>query len=239
MWVNCKALISAESLNDSYSFARFIDTLNTWTPQNGEEPGKQRIYTHAGYILLQVALERRYGMPIGGLIESRILKPLGMNSTLVPQRGPDNRAIMNAQYMHRTVQGYSFDGKPLGPPGNQQSYYDFPGTGQMFSTARDLAVLVAASLGEMSIDPQLRDALVMTQREAFRIDAQYAQAMAWEINNLHGPTIVDKPGGLNNASAYVGLVPERHLSIVILSNRGDIHPYEAARSTILPDLAKL
>jgi beta-lactamase class C len=225
--------------NDSYSFARFIEVLNAWTPQNGEEPGEQRIYTHAGYILLQVALERRYRMPIGALIESRILKPLGMNSTLVPQRGPDNRAIMNAQYMHRTVQGYSFDGKPIGPLGNQQSYYDFPGTGQMFSTVRDLAVLAAASLGEGSIDPQLRDALATTQREAFRIDAQYAQGMAWEINNLHGPTIVDKPGGLNNASAYVGLVPERHLGIVILSNRGDIHPYEAARNTILPDLAKL
>ena len=225
--------------DDSYSLTRFIDTLNSWTPQAGEEPGKQRIYTHAGYVLLQVALERRYGMPIGTLIESRILKPLGMNSTLVPQRGPDNRAIMSAQFMRRTVQGYSFDGKPIGPPGNQQSYYDFPGTGQMFSSARDLAVLAAASLGEGSIDPQLRDALAMTQREAFRVDAQYAQAMAWEINNMSGPTIVDKPGGLNNASAYVGLVPERHIGIVILSNRGDVHPYEAARSAILPVLAKL
>jgi beta-lactamase class C len=225
--------------DDSYPFARFIDTLNSWTPQAGEEPGKQRIYTHAGYVLLQVALERRYGMPIGTLIESRILKPLGMNSTLVPQRGPDNRAIMSAQFMRRTVQGYSFDGKPIGPPGNQQSYFNFPGTGQMFSSARDLAVLAAASLGEGSIDPQLRDALVMTQREAFRVDAQYAQATAWEINNMSGPTIVDKPGGLNNASAYVGLVPERHLGIVILSNRGDVHPYETARNAILPDLARL
>ena len=225
--------------NDSYSFARFIDTLNAWTPQNGEQPGKQRIYTHAGYILLQAALERRYGTPIGTLIEGRILKPLGMNSTLVPERGPDNRAIMSAQFMRRTVQGYSFDGMPIGPPGNQQSYYDFSGTGQMFSSACDLAVLMAASLGEGPIDPQLRDALQMTQREAFRVDDQYSQAMAWEINNMRGPTTVDKPGGLNNASAYLGLVPERHLGIVILSNRGDIHPYEAARSTILPDLAKL
>jgi beta-lactamase class C len=225
--------------DDSYSFARFIDTLNAWTPQAGEEPGKQRIYTHAGYVLLQVALERRYKMPIGALIEGRILKPLGMTSTLIPERGPDNRAIMSAPFMRRTVQGYSADGKAIGPPGNQQSYYDFPGTGQMFSSARDLAVLVAASLGEGSIDPQLWDALQMTQRQAFRVDAQYAQAMAWEINTMHGVTMVDKPGGLNNASAYVGLMPERHVGIVILSNRGDIHPYEAARGTILPALAKL
>lgn len=44
----------------------------------------------------------------------------------------------------------------------------------------------------------------MKQREAFRVDAQYGQAMAWEISTLGGPTIVDKPGGMNNTSAYGG-----------------------------------
>src|SRR3981189_533458 len=83
--------------DESYSRAEFISMLNAWTPHAGEQPGKQRIYTHAGYVLLQLALERRYGRPIGELIESRILKPLGMNSTLVPERGPDNRAVMSAE----------------------------------------------------------------------------------------------------------------------------------------------
>lgn len=226
--------------DESYSLAQFLDVLNRWTPEHGEQPGKQRIYTHAGYVLLQLALERRYGTPIGVRIENRILKPLGMNSTLVPERGPDNRAVMAAQFARRTVQGYSADGMPIGPPGNQQSYFDFPGTGQMFSSARDLAILVAASLGDqIAVDPQIGKALQFTQHEFFRIDAQYGQAMAWEVNDLGGPTIVDKPGGLNNASAYVGLVPARKLGLVILSNRGDMHPYDAARTTILPTLAKL
>jgi beta-lactamase class C len=223
----------------SYTLGEFLAMLNAWTPDNGQEPGKQRIYTHAGYILLQLALERRYGRPIGALIDARILKPLGMNSTLVPERGPDNRAIMSAQFMRRTVQGYAADGKAIGPPGNQQSYYDFPGTGQMFSTTRDLALFVAAALNEGASDAQLRKALQLTQREAFRVDKRNAQAMAWEINTLGGPVIVDKPGGLNNASAYMGLVPERRLGIVILSNRGDVYPHELARNVILPALAKL
>jgi beta-lactamase class C len=226
--------------DESYSLSQFLHMLNAWTPPNGEQPGKQRIYTHAGYVLLQLALERRYGSPIGALIEARILKPLGMASTLVPERGPDNRAIMDPLFMRRTVQGYSADGMPIGPPGNQQSYFDFPGTGQMFSSARDLAILVAACLGDQNnLDPQIGKALRFTQREFFRVDAQYGQAMAWEVNDLAGPTIIDKPGGLNNTSAYVGLVPERKLGLVILSNRGDIHPYDPARTAILPALAKL
>ncbi len=223
----------------SYTLAEFLAMLNAWTPDSGQEPGKQRIYTHAGYILLQLALERRYGRPISALIEARILKPLGMNSTLVPERGPDNRAIMSAQFMRRAVQGYGADGKAIGAPGNQQSYYDFPGTGQMFSTARDLALFVAAALNEGASDAQVRKALQLTQREAFRVDKRNAQAMAWEINDLGGPTIVDKPGGLNNASGYMGLVPKRNLGIVILSNRGDVYPHELARNVILPALAKL
>jgi beta-lactamase class C len=222
----------------SYSLEEFLHLLNAWTPAHGEQPGKQRIYTHAGYVLLQLALERRYGMPIATLIENRILKPLGMRSTLVPDRGPDNRAVMTAQFMQRAVQGYSAEGKPIGPPGNQQSYFDFPGTGQMFSTARDLAIFAAACV-EANASDRLLQALQFTQREAFQVDAQYGQAMAWEINNTNGLTIIDKPGGLNNASAYLGLVPGRKVALVILSNRGDVYPHELARATLLPELAKL
>ena len=222
-----------------FSLAGFYDALNAWTPSGGEQPGKQRIYTHAGYILLQLVLERRYGMPIAKLIDRGVIAPLGMTSTVVPERGPDNLAVMSPEFLARAVQGYSLHGEPIGLPGNQQSYFDFPGTGQMFSSAHDLAILLAACLGERPIDRQLREALQLTQREEFRVSAQYAQAMAWEIENPFGVTIVDKPGGLDNASAYIGLVPERKIGLVILANRGDVHPFEMARSTILPELARL
>ncbi len=224
---------------EHYTLDGFLDALNRWTPQAGEKPGKQRIYTHAGYVLLQLALERRYNTPIGKLMDRRIFAPLGMTSTFVPERGADNQAQLAPHLLRRAVQGYGVGGVPIGLPGNQHGYFDFPGTGQMFSSAHDLAILVAACLGEAPTDPQLHDALMMTQREAFRVSPQYGQAMAWEINNLGGPPIVDKPGGLNNASAYVGLIPARKIGLVILANRGEVHPYDAARSTILPALERL
>jgi beta-lactamase class C len=224
---------------EHYSLQGFLDALNAWTPQSGEVPGRQRIYTHAGYVLLQLVLERRYGRPIGELIERHITAPLGMVSTLVPERGPDDQAIMAPELLQRAVQGYGKDGAAIGMPGNQQGYFDFPGTGQMFSSARDLAIMLAACLGEQPIDQKLHAALQVSQHEAYRINAQHAQALAWEIENEPNLTIVDKPGGLNNASAYIGLVPERKLGIVILINRGDAFPFEAARQAILPQLAQL
>jgi beta-lactamase class C len=224
---------------EKYSLAGFYEALNAWAPSGGEAPGKQRIYTHSGYVLLQLVLERRYGKPIAELLDRGVIAPLGMTSTVVPERDADDRAIMGAALLQRAVQGYARDGEAIGLPGNQQSYFDFPGTGQMFSTAHDLARLLAACLGEKGIDPQLRQALLATQREEFRVSPQYGQAMAWEIESPFGVTIVDKPGGLNNASAYVGLVPDRKIGIAILVNRGDVHPFEIARSTILPELARL
>ncbi|MBR0788823.1 serine hydrolase [Bradyrhizobium manausense] len=229
--------------NDSYTQAQFVAMLNAWTPPAGVAPGKQRIYSHAGYVLLQLVLERRYRTPISRLVESRILAPLGMHATSIPERGPDDRAIMDEATRRRVVQGYSDQGSAIGPVGNQQSYFDFPGTGQMFSSARDLATFVAACADGRSIDPHLREALRMTQREAFHVDqkfgqATFGQAMAWETVHLPDVTIVDKPGGLNNASGYIGLVPARRIGIVMLANRGD-YPHEIARYKILPALARL
>jgi len=221
---------------ESFTLQQFLDSLNTWTPQSGEEPGKQRVYTHAGYVLLQLVLERRYGRPIGELIEGRILKPLGMKQTIIPERGPDDRAMMSAALLQRAVQGYSDRGEAIGSPGNQQGYYDFPGTGQMFSSAHDLSIFLAACLDGEAIDPQLRAALQMTQREMFHVSAKFGQAMAWENVHLDGVEIVDKPGGLNNASSYVGLVPARKIGIVLLANRGNFS-HEIARYRVLPELA--
>ena len=224
--------------NEQFSRAQFIDLFNAWTPQAGEAPGKQRIYSHASYVLLQLVLERCYCTPIATLLDQRILGPLGMNATSLPERGEDGRAVKDEAWMQRAVQGYSDQGMAIGPIGNQQSYFDFAGTGQMFSSPRDLATFVAACLDGRSVDPHLREALRTTQHEVFRVDEKFGQGMAWETVRLSGVTVVDKPGGLNNASGYIGLVPARRIGIVLLANRGE-YPHEIARYRILPALAHL
>jgi beta-lactamase class C len=109
----------------------------------------------------------------------------------------------------------------------------------MFSSARDLATLAAANLGEIAVEPGLAAAMRLAQQPVVRISPRHQQALAWEVNDLGGPTIVDKPGGIDNASAYLGLVPERRLGLVILVNRGDRNPHEIARTVILPALERL
>jgi beta-lactamase class C len=57
------------------------------------------------------------------------------------------------------------------------------------------------------------------------------QALGWEVRK-EGMTIVDKYGGMNNASAYIGLTPERKVGIVILGNRGGSEIEEVGRAII-------
>lgn len=216
-----------------YTLPEFIRTLNAWTPHPGQEPGTEHIYTHAGYVLLQLALERRFGTPIGELLERRLLAPLGLSSTVLPLRGADGRAQLAPALMQRAVQGYGKDGEPIGAPGDQQGFYHFPGTGQMFSSVRDLATFLAAHLGELLEQGPLQAAMEVTQRPVMNYHPRHAQALAWEVNYEGDPPIVEKNAGLNNTSGYIGMVPARKLGIVILANRGSQDAAETGRRIIL------
>jgi beta-lactamase class C len=213
-----------------YTLPEFIRTLNAWKAEVA--PGTRHLYTHAGFVLLQLALERRYETPIDELIERRITKPLGMNATSLPRRDESARGQLVPEQKNRAVQGYDEDGAPVGKPGEQQGYYHWAGTSQMFSSPRDMAVFLAANLGELPLSPSLQAAMALAQRPVLRIGPSNLQALAWEIVT-EDPAIVEKYGGLNNASAYVGMMQSRKLGIVILSNRGNHYPSEHGRRIML------
>jgi beta-lactamase class C len=216
-----------------YTLPEFIHTLNAWKADRA--PGQRHLYTHAGFVLLQLALERRYAMPIDELIDQRVLQPLGMISTMLPRGDDGPRGRLTFEYKSRAVQGYSDSSEPIGQPGEQTSYYHWPGTGQMYSSPRDMMAFLAANLGELQLDRSLHDATALAHRSVFRIGPRNSQALAWEISDRE-PTIIEKYGGLNNASAYIGMMPSRKLGIVILGNRGNQYPNEPGRR-ILVELA--
>jgi beta-lactamase class C len=214
-----------------YTLPEFIRTLNDWKAE--KPPGQQHLYTHAGFILLQLALERRYGAPIDELIEQRLLRPLGMSSTVLARGDDGPRGRLPPELRSRAAQGYGINSEPIGAPGDQTGYYHWPGTGQMYSSPRDMVLFLAANLGEQPLERSLREAMALAHRGVLRIGPNNRQALAWETISGKGPAIVEKYGGLNNASAYVGMVPGRKLGIVILGNRGNQYPNEVGRRILL------
>jgi beta-lactamase class C len=204
---------------EGYTLPDFIRVLANWKADRRHQPGKQHIYTHAGFILLHLALERRFQSPISDLIDARVLKPLGMADTILPLGDENGRAQLAPALLERTVQGYSEEGEAIGAAGDVQGYYHWPGTAQMYSSARDMVCFLAANLGELPIDPALQAALQDAQRGIFPMSRRVTQGLAWEVNR--GPRlIVEKNGGLNNTTTYIGIMPGEKLGVVVLSNRG-------------------
>ena len=216
-----------------YTPESFFETLNTWTADGQHTPGKQHIYTHAGFVLLHLALDRALGADLDALIREKLLAPLGMTSTVFPQPNETLNGQLAPAYRARAVQGYAEDGKPIGEPGDQQGYYDWPGTGQVYASARDMAQFLAASLGELPGERSITEAIRLAQRAAFRITPRNSQGLGWEIIHEGALDIVEKNGGLDNTSTYIGTIPARKLGIVILSNRGDQYPSEVGRCIML------
>src|SRR5580692_7895084 len=74
---------------EAFTLPQFIATLNHWSADPDHEPGKQMIYSHAGFVLLHLALERRFGLPYDQLMKQRLLEPLGLRSTTLPVAAAD------------------------------------------------------------------------------------------------------------------------------------------------------
>ena len=118
-------------------------------------------------------------MPIDELIEQRILRPLGMASTTLPRPDDSPRGHLPPAHKSRARARLFGDGKPSASRAIR-SYYHWPGTGQMFSSPRDMTALLAADLDELPLDQSQQDATALAH-VGFRIGPRNSQALAWEI----------------------------------------------------------
>jgi beta-lactamase class C len=155
-----------------------ITYLNRWKLDQRRGRSGRVIYSNAGYMLLHLALERRWA--------------------------------------------------------ELQGFYLWLGAGPMYSSAADMAMYLAANLGELPNNRLLQDAMKLTHQPILPIKPGTDQGMAWEVQVGSDPQIVDKYGGLENASAYIGLMTDRNrkLGIVLLSNRADVDVEAAGRAII-------
>ena len=204
----------------AYKLPDFIRYLNAWKADDAHAPGKQDIYSNTGFVLLSLALQRHFNTPIAKLMEARLLAPLGMSSTVMPVPTANARGQLAPTFRRRAVQGYNFDAQPVGEPGNQQGTFNWPGTGQIYSSARDMAAFLAANLGALPNQRALQEAMALAQTGVFTVNPRFTQALAWQVVRNGDITFVDKNGGLSNTATYIGMIPGKRLGIVILSNCG-------------------
>lgn len=194
-----------------YKWPDFVRFLNSWKADPKHEPGKQYLYSDAGMVLLRIALQRRFNTPFARLMHQRITGPLGMTSTALP---------LPRNLLGRAVQGYGSQGQPIGNPGMEGGTFEWPGSGQIYSSSRDMATFLAANMGELANHAPLESAMALAQQPVFTVNPHFSQALAWQFVRSGNLIIIDKNGGLPNTSTWIGFTPRRKIGVVILCNRG-------------------
>jgi len=206
-----------------YTWPDFVRFLNSWKADPKHEPGKQYLYSDTAMVLLRIALQRRFNTPFAALMHQRLTGPLGMTSTALP---------LPRDLLGRAVQGYGSTGRPIGRPGMEGGTFQWPGSGQIYSSSRDMATFLVANLGELSDHRPIENAMALAQQPVFTVGPRFKLGLAWQNVPAGNFTIIDKNGGLPNTSTYIGFAPQRKLGIVILVNRGKQHATGIGRQII-------
>uniref|UniRef100_A0A3B4F2L2 Lactamase beta like 1 n=1 Tax=Pundamilia nyererei TaxID=303518 RepID=A0A3B4F2L2_9CICH len=170
------------------------------------DPGTCHYSNLAFSLLAHVMAERVAGVDYQQWITENILDRLGMEDTSF-----DLTPGMQSQL---AVGVYS-NGKPA-------PLYDlgwYRPSGQMFSTAADLAKLAMMLLGAYHRKLLEPDSLKIMLTPLFRCDKDYfanRTGTPWEVNELMGYELLRKDGDLDGYSATFSLVPRLKLGLVVL-----------------------
>ena len=117
-------------------------------------------------------------------------------------------------------------------PGEEGGTFDWLGSGQIYSSSRDMATFLAANLGEIPGHGPIESAMAFAHQGVFTVSPRLTIGLAWQIVSARNFTIIDKNGGLNNTSTYIGFAPQKKLGVVVLVNRGKQHAVEFGRQII-------
>jgi CubicO group peptidase (beta-lactamase class C family) len=171
------------------------------------EPGRQFNYANGGFTLLQLMIEEVTGQRFSDYMQATILDPLGMmNSTFDPDRVVDQAT------------GYYSSGDPL-------PHYRLTeqASGGLYSTANDLALLVAAGMPGPDGEPVGRGVLTSESVHTMMVPRDVPDGSLVGFGHL--------PGGLENDLTTIGnnghntgwisnmvMIPQLGEGIVVLTN---------------------
>jgi D-alanyl-D-alanine-carboxypeptidase/D-alanyl-D-alanine-endopeptidase len=168
-------------------------------------PGTRYAYSNWGFLLLSDLLARRAGMRYDALLAERVLKPLGLDDTVVAANV-------------RLVPGRMANGRPT-------PAWDVPvpyaGAGGIRSTLADVVKLASALLGDVpeGAPPSLRTALRTALQPLRAMNAHIDIGAAWHIvKRADGMTLTYHSGMTGGFSSSLVLDTERRRAGIVLAD---------------------
>jgi CubicO group peptidase (beta-lactamase class C family) len=177
-------------------------------------PGDQYRYSNANFVVLSWIIERLTQKPLGDVFREWIFDPLGMNRSELVETvtvRPEGAAV-----------GYRSDGQDGFEPSPQAC--PLSGDGGIYSTLDDMI------RWEKNFDQNIigSETLLAGLRETTPLNHGTANfyALGLMLLDLNGERCEGHAGGLDGFKAFRMRFPDRRLSIITLSNRGDTSAIE-------------
>jgi len=192
-------------------------------------PGTGWSYSNTNYTLVGMVLDRAGGASWRAQVRARVIAPLGLASTSLPE--PGNRTI-TADYAH----GYVWAGGAT----IELTYVDpsMAGAGggnAMVTTVQDLARFVEALLaGELFARPETLAEMTTMVVAPDGSPFPHWYGLGVDSYELAGTTLVGMAGGAAGYATMMYRIPDRDTTLVTSINAGD--QYANAANVYLPSL---
>jgi CubicO group peptidase (beta-lactamase class C family) len=176
-------------------------------------------YTNITHLLAGRIVAKAAGAPDGDtVLRQELLDPLGMKDSSYTAE-----AIMAAP---NHAEGYRWapDGT-VEVPFTQLFPYDFGGAGDINSTIEDMARWVRLQLGNGGFEGQRivsPESLAVTRTPKIALSDKIFYALGWIIQQTPNGNIVWHNGGTSSFGAYIGLVPDKNIGVIVLSNATNV-----------------
>jgi CubicO group peptidase (beta-lactamase class C family) len=148
------------------------------------------------------------------VLRAELLDPLGMTESSYTAAAIE--AAANHANGHRWTPGGTIE-----VPFTQIFPYDFGGAGNMNSTVEDMANWVRLQLGGGTFEGKRivsPENLAVTHTPKVAISDKVSYALGWIVQQTPNGNIVWHNGGTSSFGSYVGIVPDRNVGVVVLTN---------------------
>ena len=176
-------------------------------------------YTNVTHILAGRIVARSAGAADwNAVLQKEILDPLGMKDTTY------TAASIEAAPNHAGGYRWTPDGT-VEVPFTQIFPYDFDGAGDINSTIEDGSRWLRLQLGNGSFEGHRivsAENLTVTHTPKVAISDKVAYAMGWIVQQTPNGTIVWHNGGTSAFGAYFGLLMEKNVGVVVLTNEVNV-----------------
>lgn len=177
-------------------------------------PGTRYRYSNSGYALLALIVGRASGQGFATFLRQRIFRPLGMAHTVAHQDGIDHVAAR--------AYGYSWLGGHWQRT-DQSTTSAVLGDGGIYSSLDDLARWDAALYDDRLLSAASRSAMFSPATATPEPDVPH-YGFGWRLNGQAQWHSGESIGFRNVIVRY----PEKHLTVIVLTNRNDPEPYPLA-----------